>query len=183
MMRASFSSRVQGIALVLRETPAGVAVLPRRVALALEPGEGALHVEGPPMDGACRASFENAWRAARGLAGEPRVDARLRVTGEAPLAGGSAGLLVALLALSALQGRPAPRCFATGEVADERGRLEGGARTRVKAEAAASLARDLAWPSPLFLSPPVEPVPEVPGVRVLCVADVRAGWALVAGEA
>ena len=169
---------MQGIAFVVRASAAGPALLPRRVDVDVEPGGPALRVEGR-VDEACVASMAHAWAAARRVAGVEGLAARVRVAGAAPLVGGSAGLLVALLALSALSGRAEPpRCFATGTVVDDAGRLEGGAWAREKAEAAASLAADLGWAEPLFLSPPVEPPPLVPGVAFACAQDVAEAWRL-----
>lgn len=173
--------RVQGIALVLRATPAGEVVLPRRIGVALSPGAGALRIEGPPVDEACAASLSNAWAAAQRLAGRRDADAVLRVAGPAPLAGGSAGLPAGLLFLACLAGEPEPRCFATGHVADADGRLEGGLHARAKAEAAATLAADLGWSDALFLSPPVDEPPSVPGLRVACARDLAEAWRILRG--
>ena len=165
---------MHGLALVLRPLGDRVVVLPRRLEASLAPGPAPLVVEGPPMDEACAASLRHAWAAARALAGRPEAAARFRIPGEAPLVGGSAGLLAAVLGFAMLRGASAPpRCFATGEVADEAGRLAGGAWAREKAEAAASLAADLEWRDAVFLSPALPDGDAPIGIEVVRVATVR----------
>lgn len=170
-------------ALVLTISPrpaGGHAVVPRRLGLDLVPGKGALHwPDAPALDETARASFSNAWEAAKRLAVRHDLDARLSLAGRTPLSGASAGLTAGLLALAGLQAETLAPFFATGGVADPTGRLEGGLVAQEKARAAAELAPQLGLREPWFLCPPVARVPEAPPLRVACVADLAAAYARV----
>lgn len=167
--------------LVVARVRDGSVALPRRVRMTLVPGSGALRVvRAPPLDGAWMASVEQGWRAARLLSGRNDMDAELSVDGAAPLAGGSAGLPVGLLALRALLEDDAPdAAFATGHVLDALGFLMGGDSARVKGEAAASIAREAGRGEAMLVAPPLAEPPEVPGLRVVEAADLGSAYGLV----
>lgn len=155
-------------------------MLPRRIGIELAPGAGALHwPEAPALDEAARASFANAWEAAKRHAGRADRDARLSLAGRTPLSGASAGLSMGLLALAALRETPLPPFFATGGVADADGTLQGGMAAHEKARAAAELAPQLGLRDPWFLCPPVERPPVAPPLRVACAATLAEAYALV----
>lgn len=168
--------------LVVARAGAGAVALPRRLRLALAPGAGTLRVaRAPPLDPAWRASVEAGWRAALALSGRADVDGELTVEGVAPLAGGSAGLSVGLLALRMLleDGDAPAGAYATGHVLDPMGHLWGGEAARVKGEAAASLARGAGLPEAVLVTPPLAEAPAVPGLRVVMAADVGSAWGLL----
>ncbi|GEM_PF-6048331 len=152
-------------------------VVPRRLKLSLEPGEGRLHLEGAATgDAAWRASLSAAWDAAQALAGRRDADARVEVVGAAGLQGGSAGLSFGLLALAALlEEPPLPPHFATGAVA-EGGFLAGGASVQPKATAAAGYAKQLGMGGAVFLCPPVH-APADAGIPILPACDLAQAFA------
>jgi hypothetical protein len=158
-------------------------VVPRRFALALAPGPGALHVAlRPPPDAAWSASVGNGWRAALRLAGRA-MDATLTVAATGPLRGGSAGLPVGLVALAALLEEPLPPFFATGGVVDGDGFLAGGLSAEAKARAAASLLPGLGWRKGPFVTPPLPRAPAAQGLEPLRATDLGSAFAGLAPRA
>lgn len=167
---------------VLTVIPSG-AVLPRRMALDLAPGDGRLHLAPTPaMDGTCRASLTHGWQSALDLAGRADVDGRVAFAGTTPIQGGSAGLSLGLAALSLLLDAPLPPHFATGTMTRD-GMIIGGIATHAKAAAAAHYAPQLGLAGAVFLSPPIPDPPTLPGLPVVLATDLGSAFARLAPDA
>lgn len=173
---------MQTVILLIVETPGGPVVVPRRAALTLEPGDGDLDVQSRmAVSAEWHESVQRGWRSALSLSGEPAVSARLEVGGQGTLTGESAGLPVALLALAALHGRPAPNAFSTGAVRPT-GFLDGGISAHVKAGAIDALAGQMPGMLPRMLCPPIGPPVVVAGARVEPATDVGHAFAALDPE-
>jgi hypothetical protein len=169
--------------LFLTMAGAGPAVIPRRLALDLAPGGGALRLaEVPALAPEWTASVGNAWEAALALTGRRDVEGLVRIAGPTALSGGSAGLPFGMLALAALLDRPLPPHFATGAVTTREGDLWGGLAAAPKAAAAAGFARQQGHGEALFLAPPLAAPPVVPGARIACATDLGAAFAILDPE-
>jgi hypothetical protein len=166
---------VEALTLNLAPRPPGL-VVPRRLVLRAAPGAGRLGLPAS-ADGSWRASVGHAWDAACALAGRRDLDAEADLAGPAAVTGGSAGLPFGLAALALLLGEPAPRVFATGEVLAG-GALRGGLHAAAKAAAAAAIAAQRGWERPVFLAPPLDEPPRVPGIEVRCAATLGEAFAL-----
>lgn len=174
------SSRVEVV--ILSVAPSG-AVIPRRMRLDVEPGEGRLHFSSTPaMDDACRASLRHAWTAALDLAERSDLDGRVSFAGATAIHGGSAGLSLGLAALARLLDAPLPPHFATGTLTED-GMIVGGIATGVKATAAAHYAPQMGLAHAVFLSPPIPDPPTLPGLPIVLAADLGSAFARLAPDA
>lgn len=169
---------MDGVALMIVGSPESGPVVPRRVEVRLGArGEDVLPDRLAPQ---ASVSILNACAAARAVAGAPGAWFDVSIVGGSHVSGGSAGLVVGLLALAEALGRPLPPFFATGMVADKKGKLVGGLHVVRKAACAARLGPQLGHPSPVrFLCPPLGRAPRVEGAHLLPSADLSEAFRLL----